>query len=379
MALQIPSKYKVEILKLANAGFEVYLVGGCVRDHLLGKPIKDYDIITTATPEEGLVIFPGAITLAKQFGVLRVPVGSGEFLDIATARKDGPYTDQRRPDFVEYASVVDDLKRRDFTVNALLYDLKKEEVVDLVEGLKDLSNKVLRAVGDPRERFKEDPLRMWRAVRFQVKLGFSLEEETRKALVELSALASSPSRERIYVELKEAVKVDSQKTFMELESTGLMSYFIPTKPFPKESLTWEETLLYLSSGLTMESFEQKLPLTGEEKKFVKTHREYLISLEKFSSLTLEGKNRLKYHPLSSTAVEYLSKVGRPYPSFDYKSQLTKSMYESLVPSAQVLIAKGFSGKAISTAQKLVESKVLSESLLTEESVNEFLGAQLKST
>lgn len=281
MALQIPSKYKVEILKLANAGFEVYLVGGCVRDHLLGKPIKDYDIITTATPEEGLVIFPGAITLAKQFGVLRVPVGSGEFLDIATARKDGPYTDQRRPDFVEYASVVDDLKRRDFTVNALLYDLKKEEVVDLVEGLKDLSNKVLRAVGDPRERFKEDPLRMWRAVRFQVKLGFSLEEETRKALVELSALASSPSRERIYVELKEAVKVDSQKTFMELESTGLMSYFIPTKPFPKESLTWEETLLYLSSGLTMESFEQKLPLTGEEKKFVKTHREYLISLEKF--------------------------------------------------------------------------------------------------
>ena len=373
MALVMPEKYKQEILKLAKAGFEVYLVGGCVRDHLLSRPIKDFDIITTATPDEGLKVYPNAITLAKKFGVLRVPVGDGEFLDVATARKDGPYTDQRHPDYVEYSSVMDDLKRRDFTVNALLYDIDKDEVVDMVGGLLDLQNKVLKAVGKAEERFQEDPLRIWRGVRFQVKLGFKLEAETKLAMQKLVSLASTPSKERIYTELKESCLVDSSKTVDILNELGLMDYFKPNfKTQPVGDFSWEEFLLFAFEEVSSKEMVKKLSLTKDEVKFVEKFKPLLEKVSKFGTLSLKEKNRLKYHPSKNSLVSFLLKVGRKLPNFNYESKLSYQMFDRLQTSATELMNLGLVGGAISTTQKELMEKVLSEEITSVEEKDSFL-------
>lgn len=199
---QLPLEYQKAIpvlKKLENAGFEAYFVGGSVRDILLHQPIHDVDIATSAFPEEIKRLFPKTIDIGIDHGTVLV-LEEGEQYEITTFRTESTYQDYRRPDHVEFVrSLEEDLKRRDFTINA--FALKEDgQIVDLFDGLMDLENHVLRAVGNPHERFHEDALRMMRGIRFVSQLGFELEQETAKAIQENHELLGKISVERINVE-----------------------------------------------------------------------------------------------------------------------------------------------------------------------------------
>lgn len=188
---------------LRAAGFEAYFAGGCVRDQLLGVAPKDIDIITDARPEEVSRLFKRTVQVGASFGVVKALLGKGFEYEIATYRKDGQYSDGRRPDEVVYSdSVEEDVNRRDFTVNALLEDPKTGEVIDHVGGRADLEAKLIRAVGDPKRRVAEDRLRMLRAVRFAARFGFDVEPATMAAIQAHAPEITEVSAERITQELE---------------------------------------------------------------------------------------------------------------------------------------------------------------------------------
>lgn len=200
MRLVIPSKVK-GILDILNAnGYEAYVVGGCVRDSILGRIPDDWDITTSAKPEEVKAVFHRTVDTGLQHGTVTVLSG-GEGFEVTTYRVDGEYEDGRHPREVTYtASLEEDLKRRDFTINAMAYH-PESGLVDLFGGMEDLQRKLIRCVGVAADRFTEDALRILRAVRFSAQLGFTLEEETRRALRFLAPNLVHVSAERIQVEL----------------------------------------------------------------------------------------------------------------------------------------------------------------------------------
>lgn len=185
---------------LVQAGFQTFWAGGCVRDMLMGRPPKDFDIATGATPDQVAALFPKTLDVGKSFGVMQV-VADGRPFEVATFRRDISYADGRRPDSVQFSQPEEDARRRDFTINGLFYDPVADQVIDYVEGRKDLAARVVRAIGDPESRFREDHLRMLRAVRFSAVLGFEIEGRTRKAIRDLAPLLASVSAERIRDEL----------------------------------------------------------------------------------------------------------------------------------------------------------------------------------
>jgi poly(A) polymerase len=188
--------------KLRDHGFESYFAGGCVRDLLLGQEPKDYDIVTDATPDQVTALFKRTFEVGAAFGVVRVLWSKGREYEVATYRTEALYTDGRRPDVVAYSkSKEEDVTRRDFTINALLMEPVSGEILDFVGGRADLAAQILRAVGDPEERFKEDKLRMLRAVRFSARLGFAIEPRTRAAVAKHAAEIGVVSVERIVMEL----------------------------------------------------------------------------------------------------------------------------------------------------------------------------------
>ena len=169
------------IRQLNDAGFEVLLAGGCVRDLLLGLQPKDYDIATNATPQQVCAIYPRAQVVGAHFGVVIVRE-LGHFLEVATFRTEGAYTDGRHPDSVVFATAEEDAMRRDFTINGMFFDVLKDSVIDYVGGREDLRDRIVQAIGNPERRFDEDHLRMLRAVRFASRLGFEIEQETFEAI-----------------------------------------------------------------------------------------------------------------------------------------------------------------------------------------------------
>lgn len=191
--------------KILDAGFDAYLVGGCVRDLILKKIPKDWDITTNAKPEEILKIFGDKAFYENVFGTVGVKTYSQDstlaVIEITTFRLEGKYSDRRHPDELAFAEKVeDDLKRRDFTINALALD-KNYEVIDIFDGLKDLKNKIIRTVGGPEDRFREDALRMMRAIRLAVELDFEIDEKTFSVIKKLANLTQFISRERVRDEL----------------------------------------------------------------------------------------------------------------------------------------------------------------------------------
>ena len=177
MNFQIPSKVETIINILETAGCEAYAGGGCVRDTLLGRTPNDWDITTSARPEQVKELFHRTVDTGLAHGTVTVLMDKEGF-EVTTYRVDGEYEDGRHPKEVTFtASLEEDLKRRDFTINAMAYNHRKG-LVDLFDGQKDLEGKVIRCVGDPLERFTEDALRIMRAVRFSAQLGFSIEEES---------------------------------------------------------------------------------------------------------------------------------------------------------------------------------------------------------
>ncbi len=199
---QLPTYVREALQKLSESGHVAYLVGGCVRDFLIGREIKDYDIATDANPDLLCKLFPMAITVGKAFGVIKVPTGTQPpLLEIATFRKDLDYHDHRRPEGVVFSGPLEDASRRDFTMNGLFYDPKTNRILDCVEGVEDIRRKVIRAIGNPSVRFREDALRLLRAVRFKTRLGFSIDPETAQAIRSRARLISKVSSERIRDEL----------------------------------------------------------------------------------------------------------------------------------------------------------------------------------
>ena len=213
---------------LRAAGHRALLAGGCVRDLLLGVPPKDYDIATDAQPEQVIALFCRTVPVGAAFGVVMVVEPEGPF-EVATFRRDGPYLDGRRPAEVAFAAPEEDAARRDFTINAMFLDPENDEVLDYVNGRDDLMNGLVRAVGDPVARFREDRLRLLRAVRFASRTGFRLEPDTQAALAaEAGNLHEGASMERVRDELvKMFTEGRAGAALALLEETGLLAVVLP--------------------------------------------------------------------------------------------------------------------------------------------------------
>lgn len=200
MTIQLPNHVKTILQTLCQAGFEAFAVGGCVRDSLLGRKPDDWDITTSALPYQVKALFSHTIDTGIKHGTVTVMLDQ-EGYEVTTYRVDGEYEDSRHPKQVSFTlELAEDLKRRDFTINAMAYN-ETVHFVDLFDGMGDLKRHIIRAVGDPSERFGEDALRMMRAVRFSAQLGYEIEEQTKAAICNLALDLSKISAERIQTEL----------------------------------------------------------------------------------------------------------------------------------------------------------------------------------
>ncbi len=240
MKFKVPEEIILVADKLAANGYQAYLVGGCVRDLLMENPPaggpKDWDITTDAKPEEIQKLFPNNV-YENKFGTVAVKTDSDDerlkIIEITTFRLEGKYTDKRHPDEVKFAKTVEeDLSRRDFTCNAMALKIEnlklKIELIDPFNGQEDIKNKIIRAVGEPEKRFNEDALRLMRAIRFSVQLGFDIEEKTFAALKKESGLIEMIAKERIRDEFLKIIMAPMAKKGIELlEETGLLKYIAP--------------------------------------------------------------------------------------------------------------------------------------------------------
>jgi poly(A) polymerase len=225
---------------LRRRGFQAYLVGGCVRDLLLGRAPKDYDVATDATPRQVMEIFPETYAVGAQFGVVLVPGPDGEgvasegvskskAVEVATFRSDIGYSDGRHPDEVRFSkSPREDVERRDFTINGMLLDPLTGEVLDFVGGRKDLKSGIIRTIGDPVKRFSEDKLRMLRAVRFAARFDYQIDGATLVAIQGLAEQIRAVSRERVRDELTRMLtEGHGRRAFLLLDETGLLREVLP--------------------------------------------------------------------------------------------------------------------------------------------------------
>lgn len=226
MQIQIPEKVNQVVNKLSEAGFEAYVVGGCVRDALLGRTAADWDITTNARPAQVKELFPRTVDTGIQHGTVTVMLGREGF-EVTTYRIDGEYKDGRHPEEVRFTpSLLEDLKRRDFTINAMAYN-DSRGLVDAFEGLEDLRRGQIRCVGDPAERFTEDALRILRAVRFSAQLDFSIEEKTLEAISSFAPNLRKISAERIQTELVKLLSSDHPEAWRLVYETGISAVVLP--------------------------------------------------------------------------------------------------------------------------------------------------------
>lgn len=247
----IPPDVKEVLARIDGAGHVGYLVGGSVRDFLLKRPSKDHDIATSATPDELIEIFPRALTIGKAFGVIQLPQ-----VQVSTFRKDLEYQDHRHPTRVKFSSPEEDALRRDFTVNAFYYDPKTHKILDYVGGYADLKAGVIRAIGDPSMRFREDALRLLRAIRFQAQLGFTLDPETATAIQTHAKLITAISAERIRDELTWMWQAPMpHRALQTLQDFQLLEWILPEMTALKgvsqpsvlnpQSTSWDHTIRML--------------------------------------------------------------------------------------------------------------------------------------
>ena len=225
-------EFAVDVVRtLRSHGFEAYWAGGCVRDRLLGHPPKDYDVATSAWPDQIREIFGRrrTVPVGVQFGVIRVvgPKPAGQ-VEVATFRQDIAYTDGRRPDAVEFSTPEADARRRDFTINGLFYDPMEDRVIDFVGGVDDLGRGIVRAIGEPRARFEEDKLRLLRAVRFTATFAFALDIPTRDAVEAMADQITVVSAERIAEEMRRMLMHRSRVAAVDLlRDVGLLAPILP--------------------------------------------------------------------------------------------------------------------------------------------------------
>lgn len=226
MNITLPEKVKIIIDTITNAGYEAFAVGGCIRDSILGREPDDWDITTSAKPEQVKALFHRTIDTGIEHGTVTVMLDKEGF-EVTTYRIDGEYEDSRHPKEVVFtANLVEDLKRRDFTINAMAYN-ETVGLVDVFGGMEDISRKTIRCVGRAEERFTEDALRMMRAIRFSAQLGYAIEEETKKAIGKLAGNLANISAERIQVELVKLLCSPHPDYIRTAYETGVTKVILP--------------------------------------------------------------------------------------------------------------------------------------------------------
>jgi poly(A) polymerase len=218
----------LKIIKtIRDSGYEAVFAGGCVRDSIMKIKPKDYDIATSATPDQIESIFKSSKSVDKSFGVSLVKCGKYEF-EIATFRKDGDYLDGRRPSSILFSNMREDANRRDFTINSIFYDPIEEKYIDYFDGREDIKNKIIKFVGDPLRRISEDRLRMLRAIRFATKLDFTIEKDSFNAIKENASRIVDISPERIMEEFIKMLEIGKpRKLFELLIESNLLHYILP--------------------------------------------------------------------------------------------------------------------------------------------------------
>lgn len=311
----LPNEEKAlfEVMNLLwSKGHEAYIAGGWVRDLLLGYKSKDIDIVTSARPDELEKLFPHHLPVGKQFGIIIVRYGDEQF-EVATFRKDGQYQDGRHPEKIEYAGAQEDAWRRDFTINGLFYDLRTYQIIDYVEGQKDIRDRFIRAIGEPKQRFAEDYLRILRALRFEAQLNFQIEAKTWKALCDDIKNIVKVSGERISEELYKGLRCQSRKMLNSLINSGacgvLFSDFGEMKISNEVSKVCQLKLasrgqcfsLFFLAGQSLEAFELENP----EK--IKWNPDYLKRVERVNAqlkLSKEDKEVLQHLGAAQTWAKY---------------------------------------------------------------------------
>jgi poly(A) polymerase len=312
---------------LRKAGHEAYLAGGCVRDMLLDIFPKDFDIATSATPDEIEDLLEHTIPVGKQFGVI-IAVQNNFTFEIATFRSDKEYKDGRRPESVEFTDAKTDALRRDFTINALFYDPIKEEVIDYVDGQNDLKQKLIRFIGDPEQRIKEDHLRILRAVRFKNAYNFQYHPDTYQAIRKYVHLIGNISKERIADELNKMIMTTSPgQAFEELFEIGALDIILPelvklkglAQPleFHKEGDVWDHSIRALNS-LTNEEIDPN-PLPAEPASLELKWAVLFHDIGKFKTFS-EDEDRIRYNSHcevgAKIAKEVLNRLKFPKKSVD---------------------------------------------------------------
>ena len=229
----IPKEVSYVTKALKDANFEAYLVGGCVRDLFIGRKPKDWDVTTNATPEEIIALFTKTFyeNTFGTVGIVQEDVSDEtlKIIEVTPYRIESSYSDHRRPDSVRFSqNILDDLKRRDFTINAIAYDVEEGEIIDPFFGVADLAKGIIKTVGKAKERFFEDGLRILRAVRFHVELGFPLDSETEKSILENNDILKEVSKERIRDEFVKIIMSPSPMNgLLLIKKLGLLTYIIP--------------------------------------------------------------------------------------------------------------------------------------------------------
>lgn len=229
----IPKEVSYVTNELEKAGFEAFVVGGCVRDLILGREPRDWDVTTNAEPHEIMAVFPNTF-YENDFGTVGVKNDTTsddrlKVIEVTPYRIEGDYSDNRHPNSVIFSQKIeDDIKRRDFTINSLAYSISKNELSDLYNGEKDIKDKIIKTVGNPDDRFSEDGLRMLRAVRFSAELDFEIDGETEKAVLENSSLLKNISKERIRDEFTKIIMSEKpMKGLMTMKKLGILEFVVP--------------------------------------------------------------------------------------------------------------------------------------------------------
>ena len=313
----------LEIIEdLKKAGYEAYWAGGCVRDMLLGIQPKDFDIVTSAKPDDIERILEHTIPIGKQFGVI-LAIKNGHSFEIATFRSDAGYSDGRRPDAVEFTNAKEDALRRDFTINAMFYDPSTEEVMDYVEGQKDMRDKLVRFIGNPEERIKEDNLRILRAVRFKNEFDFQYHPDTYQAIKKHVQLVKNISPNRIADELNKMIMgKNAARAFEELFEIGALEIIMPelcrlkglAQPliYHQEGDVWDHSMQALSS-LTDEDIDSN-PLPAEPASLALKWATVLHDIGKYETFA-QDQERIRYNHHaeagSETAKQILTRLHFP--------------------------------------------------------------------
>ncbi len=313
---RLPTPVKEIFTTLQSHGHNAYLVGGSVRDFLLHKEPKDFDLVTNAKPEEIARYFPKTVDVGRAFGIM-VVVMDGMSVELASFRKDGDYEDSRRPETIEFASPEEDAIRRDFTMNGLFWDPQTRTVIDFVSGMEDIRAHHIRAIGDAGKRFQEDALRMLRALRFYSQLeAFSLDEKILTAISANKERLLHVSRERITAELNLILKSKRpSRAFAAIEKLGILSLLFPELPLQDwlklDELQAEDSIIAWAYLLQNGRAPAKILFSKEEKEALRKVPKLLAALNTYATLSMAEKKDLLAEKFISIALKISTINGNP--------------------------------------------------------------------